>query len=168
MRTIPIFRIVFPLIATLAIFGQTPIQAPILKEGTDVKLKFSEDLSSKSASQDDPVTLILDEDIRVGDTVLVKAGAKAYATVSNAKKAGFMGKGGEPNIRLDYLKIDSQKVKLRGSKARTGEDKTGTAIALTVLLGPVGLIKHGKDIEIKAGTPLVAYVADDIILPTAK
>jgi hypothetical protein len=163
----------FALSAALAI-GMSgyvfPQQAPgalMLKEGIDVKLKFAEDISSKTATTDDPVTLTLDEDLKVGDVVVVKAGAKAYAIVSNTKKAGMLGKGGELNIRLDYLKADSAKIKLRGTKARQGEDKTTTAIVLTVLLGPVGLIKHGKDIEVKSGTPLTAFVADDTALTPA-
>ena len=67
----------------------------ILKEGVDVKLRFAEDISSKTAASDDPVTLILDEDLKVGDVVVARSGAKAFGTVSNAKKAGMMGKGGE-------------------------------------------------------------------------
>src|SRR6185437_16181602 len=43
---------------------------------------------------DDPVTLILDEDLKVGDVVVARAGCKALATISNAKKAGMMGKAG--------------------------------------------------------------------------
>jgi hypothetical protein len=33
---------------------------------------------------------------------------------------------------------------------------------LTVLFGPIGLIKHGKNVEVKAGTPIAAYVDEDI------
>jgi hypothetical protein len=149
------------------IYPQQPSGTIILKEGTDVKLKFAEDISSKTATADDPVTLTLDEDLKVGDVVVVKAGAKAYAIVSNTKRAGMLGKGGELNIRMDYLKADSVKIKLRGTKSRQGEDKTTSAIVLTVLLGPVGLIKHGKDIEVKTGTPLTAFVGDDITLSPA-
>jgi len=39
---------------------------------------------------------------------------------------------------------------------------------LTVLFGPIGLIKHGKNVEIPAGTPLTAYVDQDIWLPAVK
>ena len=53
-------------------------------------------------------------------------------------------------------------------KARAGDDKTGATVALTVLFGPLGLIKHGKNIEIKEGTPLTAFVADDITMPPAQ
>jgi hypothetical protein len=137
-------------------------RALVLREGTEVKLKFAEAISSKTAAVDDPVTLILDEDLKVGDAVVAKAGCKAFATVSNAKKAGMMGKGGELNIRLESLRSGDAKIHLRGTKARQGDDKVGATVALTVLFGPIGLIKHGKNIEIKEGTPLTAYVADDI------
>lgn len=83
------------------------------------------------------------------------------ATVTNAKKAGMMGKGGELNIRLEHRKVGDTKVRLRGSKERQGDDKVGTAVALTVLFGPVGLLKHGKNIDVKAGTPITAYVDED-------
>jgi len=140
----------------------------ILKEGTDVKLKFSDDLSSKTANEGDPVNLVLDEDLKVGDVVVVKAGAKATGTITNAKKAGMMGKAGELNMRLEHLKAGDQRVRLRGSKGKEGEGKVGTAVALTVLFGPIGLIKHGKNVDVKAGTPLAAYVDEDVALDPAK
>ncbi len=140
----------------------------ILKEGTDVKLKFAQDLSSKTATDDDPVNLVLDEDLKVGDVTVAKAGAKALGTVTHAKKAGMMGKGGELNLRLEYLLVGDSRMRLRGTKGKEGEGKVGTAVALTVLFGPIGLIKHGKNVEVKQGTPLLAYVDQDFTVPTPK
>jgi len=140
----------------------------VLKEGTEVKLKFADVLSSKTANEGDPVNLLLDEDIKVGDVVVAKAGCKAVGTITNAKKAGMMGKAGELNMRLEHLTVEDNKVRIRGSKGKEGQGKEGTAVALTVLFGPIGLIKHGKNVEVKAGTPLTAYVDDDISLPPAK
>ena len=136
-----------------------------MPEGTDVSLLFDEDLSSKTATQDDEVTFILAEDLKVGNIVVAKEGSKARGEVTNAQRAGMMGKAGQLNIRLTYLKVGNFKVKLRGVKGKEGESGTTGAIVLTVLFGPIGLIKHGKDIDIKKGTPLKAYVADDINLP---
>jgi hypothetical protein len=130
----------------------------VLKEGTDVKLKFAQELSSKTAAEGDTVNFILAEDLTVGNVVVAKAGDKAVGTVSNVKKAGMMGKGGELNVRLEHLIAGDTRVRLRGSKGKSGDDKTGQAVALTVLFGPIGLIKHGKDIVVKEGTPLSAYV----------
>ena len=145
-----------------------PVGTVVLREGSEVKLRFIEPISSKTAAIDDPVTLELSDDIRVGDVIVARIGAKATATVSNVRKAGMMGKAGELNIRLESLRAGDAKVHLRGTKGREGDSKVGTAVALTVLFGPVGLIKHGKNIDIAAGTPFTAYVADDISLPPAK
>ncbi|HKW57145.1 MAG TPA: hypothetical protein VJN42_07270 [Candidatus Acidoferrum sp.] len=141
-----------------------PAAAPaklVLREGSDVNLKFAGDLSSKTANDDDPVSLVLDQDLKVGDVVVVKAGAKAVGTITHAKKAGMMGRAGELNMRLDYLIFDGGRLRLRGTKGKEGEGKTGTAVALTVLFGPIGLIKHGKNVEIKQGTPLLVYTDED-------
>jgi hypothetical protein len=41
-------------------------------------------------------------------------------------------------------------------------------VALTVLFGPIGLIKHGKNVDIPPGTPLTAYVDQDYPLLAAR
>jgi len=137
----------------------------LLKEGTEVNLKFAQDLSSKTAAEDDRVNFELAEDLKAGDVVVAKAGAKAVGTVTHVKKAGMMGKGGELNVRLEYVKVGDLRIRLRANKGKEGEDKTGTAVVLTVLFGPIGLIKHGKNVEVKSGAPLKAFVDEDIKLP---
>jgi hypothetical protein len=139
----------------------------MLRDGTDVNLVFAQDLSSKTSSEGDPVTLTLVDDLKVGDTVVAKAGSKAIGEVTKAEKSGMMGKAGELNIRLNYLKVGDAKIKLRGTKGKEGESGTTGAVVLTVLFGPIGLIKHGKNVEIKQGQSLHAFVGDDIALVPA-
>lgn len=76
----------------------------------------------------------------------------------------MLGQAGDLSIRLDYLKVGDTKVKLRGIKGKEGESGVGATIALTVLFGPIGLIKHGKNVEIKEGQTLHAFIGDDIAL----
>jgi hypothetical protein len=140
----------------------------VLKEGADVNLKFAQDLSSKTVADDDPVSLVLDQDIKIGEVVVVKAGAKAVGTITHAKKAGMMGKAGELNMRLDYLIVNDGRLRLRGTKGKEGEGKVGATVALTVLFGPIGLIKHGKNVEIKQGTPLLVYTDENYDVPAPK
>ncbi len=139
----------------------------ILHDGDDVPLKFAEDLSSKTAAEGDPVNFILDGDLKVGDVVVAKSGSKAVGEVTQAHKAGMMGKPGELSVRIDYIRVGPTKVHLRGSKGKEGANATTSTVVLTVLFGPIGLIKHGHDIDIKAGSPLKVFVADDTPLPAA-
>jgi hypothetical protein len=139
----------------------------ILRDGTDVPLKFAQDISSKTAAEGDSVTFVLDSDLKVGDVVVAKAGCRAVGEVTKASKSGMMGKAGDLSIRLDYLKVGDQKVRLRGNKGKEGESGATGAVVLTVLFGPIGLIKHGKNVEIKSGASFPAFVSDDITLPPA-
>lgn len=109
----------------------------VLKEGTEVPLVFAADLNSKTAVDDDTVNMTLAEDLKVGDVIVVKKGAPALAAVTNAKKDGMMGKAGELSIRLEYLKSDDQRLRLRGDRGKEGEGKVGATVALTVLFGPI-------------------------------
>ncbi len=139
----------------------------VLQEGTDVDLTFDQDLSSKTSVEGDPVIFVLADDVKVGNVVVAKAGCKAFGEVSRAEKAGMMGKPGDLSVRLDYLKVGETRIMLRGTKGNEGQSGTGSAVALTVLFGPIGLIKHGHNIEIKKGTALKAFVANDVALSPA-
>lgn len=76
-------------VATVATTATAPVSEKlVLKEGADVNLKFSQDLSSKTATEDDPVNLVLDQDLKIGDIVIAKAGAKAVGTSLMPKKPG--------------------------------------------------------------------------------
>ena len=140
----------------------------LLKEGVEVNLKFAENLSSKTATVDDRVNFELAEDLKVGDVVVAKAGTKAVGSVTHVKKAGMLGKAGELNVRLEYFKVGNQRIRLRANKGKEGEGKEGTMVVLAVLFGPLGLIKKGKNVEVKADAPLKAFVDEDIKLPAEK
>lgn len=131
-----------------------------LAEGTDVELQFAQDLSSSTSFEGDPVALTLVHDLKVGDVVVAKAGSKAYGVVTKAHKSGRMGKSGQLEIRLTYLKAGDKQINLRETKSK--ESGGGIMGALT---SPFGHVKHGKNVEINVGDPMHAYVANDILLP---
>ena len=106
--------------------------------------------------------------LKQGETVVVAKDAHAVATVSAAKKAGMVGRPGELSVQMQYLTAGGNHIRLRGTKGREGDSRTGATVALTVLFGPIGLIKHGKNVEIPAGTPLTAYVDQDIWVVAGK
>jgi hypothetical protein len=135
-----------------------------LKEGTEVNLKLAQTLSSKTAVVGDTVEMILDQDLIVDTALVAKKGSRAVATVSNAKKAGMAGRGGELSLRLEYLKAGDTRVKLRGAQGKNGDNKTGATVGLVLAFGVLGFMKHGKQAEAKEGTPVKAYVDEDVQL----
>ena len=76
----------------------------------------------------------------------------------------MLGRPGDLRLRLEYLTADDSSVSLRGTKGKQGKSKEGTEVALTVLFGPIGLIKHGRNAQFEEATPLVAYLDQDTVL----
>ncbi len=131
-------------------------------DGTEIAVITTEEISSKTATEGDPLTFKVEEDVIVDGNIVIGRGAIVKGTVADAKKSGRMGKAGTLNVRIEStMTVDNQKIKLRATKGREGDDKTGTTVALTVLFGPLGLLKRGKDAKIKEGTKIKAYTDEE-------
>jgi len=153
---------------------ETPVPAAtapgqlILRAGTVVPLVFATTVNSKKTDVGDKIPLTLAEDLKDGDTVLVKKGAPAFAVVTEADGSRGGGVPGEIAFAVDSLNVNGKRVKLNGSAFKEGQDKAGSAIALAVAFPLAALLKHGEQAEIKKGTPLTAFVDADVIVNAAK
>lgn len=137
----------------------------LLPEATPVKLKLLHSLNSKTIVVDDPLNFAVAEDVIVKGEIVAKVGAVAIGRVRQAKPARMLGLGGQLALEIQYLKVGRVRVPLRGSHARTGDNKKGETVALVILFGLSGLIKHGSEIEVKEGSIFTAYVDQDTDLP---
>jgi len=134
----------------------------VLPDGTEFTVVTTEEISSKTASEGDPLTFKVLEDVKIDGQVVIAKDTLVKGVVANAKKAGMMGKGGSLGIRVESTTtVDNQKLKLLSSKGKEGEDKTGTTVALVVLFGPLGFLKHGKNAQIKPGTQIKVYADEE-------
>lgn len=130
----------------------------VIPDGTEIKIVTIEEISGQKVVEGDPLTFKVAEDIKINGTTVIAKDTIVKGTVSSAKKKGFMGKGGELSVRIESTQtIDGQKMKLRASKSGQGGDNMGSTVALTVLFGPLGLLRRGKEAKIKAGTVLSAF-----------
>lgn len=139
-------------------------QAEKLKipEGTEVVVKFEDALTSATAKPGDRFSISNGESIDVGPGKSIPEGFIGAGEVTHAKKRKAMGQAGELNVRFDYIKVADQKIRLRGTKAGEGDGRVGTTVVLTVLFGPLGLLKRGKDLEINKGQTVTAYTDSDV------
>ncbi len=133
-----------------------------IPDGTDFEIVTVDEISSKTATEGDPLTFKVAEDVKIGGQVVIAKDTIVKGTVSNSQKSGRMGKSGKLGIRVEStLAVDGQKVRLRASKGKEGDDKTGSVIALTILVSPLFLLKHGKDAKIKPGTKIKVYTDEE-------
>lgn len=128
-------------------------------DGTEIKIVTIEDISGQKVVEGDQLTFKVSEDVKIDGMTVIAKDAIVKGIVSSAKKKGMMGRSGELSIRIESTQsVDGQKIKLRASKSGEGGNNMGSTVALTVLFGPIGLLRHGKEAKIKAGTVLSAYV----------
>jgi hypothetical protein len=132
-----------------------------LMEGTPLTMRFDEKLSSASNSQGDQFSVSLIDKIPLVDGVEIQSGYRGKGEVTAAAKRGYMGKAGTLNVRVNYIRIGDTKVYLRANKSQDGKDALSATVALTILFGPLGLLKRGHDVEINSGQEFVAYVDRD-------
>lgn len=133
-----------------------------IPDGTPVQLALQEGLNSATAHAGDSIHFEVAEDVRVANGVVISTGAPGIGRVVDADHKKRMGRGGKLNFSVNYVKLaDGTNCKVRASAARQGKDKTGTVIAGTVLLSPLFLLMHGKDIDIPKGTAFTAYIDGD-------
>jgi hypothetical protein len=150
------------LAATMATATPVKIRIP---EGTEVRLKLLEKLSSSTSAEGDTFEVVTADEIDLPDGSVIPPGYPGLGEVTHAEHNGWVGKSGQLDIRIDYMKIDGTRVHLRGNKGREGDSNTGNLIAATVLFGLVGLAVHGHSVVYPAGTLLTAYVDTDADLP---
>jgi hypothetical protein len=153
-------------------------QAPgtvTLDDGTPIRLRTTNTISSAEAHVDDRVDFEVVDDIKVGDVVIVKRGTPAIGTVTEARSKGRMGKGGKLNVNIDFTKtITGEKVSLRGVKDLKGGGHTGAmtgAMVGTAIVfwpaAPFFLFMHGKDITVPKGHEFSVYSSGAVTLNAA-
>lgn len=145
--------------------GQTIVETVTLPEGSEFTVATIDELSSKTAATGDPVTLEVTENVQVNGVVVITSGTKVRAVVSDVVHAGRMGKSGSLNLRLESTtSVDGQKVRLRATRAARTDDKTGSTVALAVVVSPLFLLRKGSDVHYKPGTAVTAYTDEPVVI----
>jgi hypothetical protein len=148
----------------------------VISDGTPVRLRLRQNISSADAQVGQTVDFELIDEIIVNGITVAPRGAAALATVTDAKAKGRLGKGGRLNVNIDHLRLASgEKTALRAVKDVKGGGHTGAmtgAIVATSLVffpaAPLFLLMKGKDITIPQGTQITAYVNGEVKLDMAR
>ena len=147
-----------------------------LLDGTPIKLRLTQTISSAEAKVGQEIPFEVVEDVKVDDTIVLSKGAAAIANVTEAEHKKSMGRAGKLNISITYARLsDQEKVSLRAVKETKGGGHVGamtSAIVATSIVffpaAPLFLFIHGKDITIPQGTEITAFVDGDMHLEMAR
>ena len=149
---------------------------PCLEDGTPVRLRMSQTVSSADAHLNDRVEFEVLEDIKVADVIVIAKGGIAWATVTEAQPKRRMARGGKLEIVMDSVRLtDGEKAALRATKEGKGGGHTGAmtiGIVASALLffpaAPFFLFMHGKDITFPKGTEVPTFVDGNFTLDLSK
>jgi hypothetical protein len=147
-----------------------------LEDGTPVKLRISQTVSSANAHLNDRVEFEVLEDIKVADTVIIPKGGIAWGTVTEAQPKRWAGRGGKLEIVMDSVRLsDGEKASLRATKEVKGGGHKGAMTVGIVASGllffpiaPLFLFIHGKDISVPKGTEVPTFINGNFALDMAK
>lgn len=129
-----------------------------IPEGVEVRVSPEQEVSSASAQVGDRFSIKVVDPVSINGVVVIPAGSKGTGEVTAAEKRGRLGKAGQLSVRALYVLVGDVRVALRGSKGAEGKGKVGTTVALTVLFGPLGLLKKGKDVTLSTTQAISSYV----------
>jgi hypothetical protein len=146
-----------------------------LFDGTPVKLRLSQTISSADTKVGQEIPFEVVEDVPVDHVVVLPKGANAIATVTETEHRKSMGRAGKLNIAISYARLkDQEKVALRATQENKGGGHvgamTGAIVATSIVFfpaAPLFLFIKGKDITIPQGTEITAFVEGDMHLNMA-
>jgi hypothetical protein len=151
-----------------ACFGQV-----VLPEGTKVRVRLEQTMSSATAEEGQPVQLTATEDVKVGDTVVIPQGATAVGSIVQAVPKRRMGRTGKLDFSIErVVASDGNNVPLRytvtkkegGSHAaRTGALTAGAAVVFWPA-APVFLLMKGKDVTVNKGMVVDVFTDQKFVL----
>lgn len=131
--------------------------------GTVVELEITDRLNSAERKRGDRFGLRLVSGLVVDGVELVPAGATGVGEVVHASAARGGGKPGELLLAGRYLEFQGRQLPLRGLKLGVaGKSNAELALAVSFAAGPFAMFIRGREIEIPAGTPVHAKLAQDV------
>lgn len=146
----------------------TVASAGVLPKGTVVPLVFAADYTSRQTDVGDKINLTVADDVKIGEAVVVPKGTMAVVNVTEAHKATVGGFPGFVSLEAETLKVGDTTVKLTGTVAKEGREKSVNPGTIGLAMVPAGLLLvHGNEAEIKPGAVFSATVAEDTKLGNA-
>lgn len=135
-----------------------------LPANTVFKISLNDDVSSKTNQVGDPVTFTVQEDVSVGNVLVLPKGSQGSGVVTKVSRPKSFGRSGALDVSFDQVfSVDDEviptvlgpeaKKKLKMEAAAVGASTIGA-----LALGPIGLVGgffvKGKDVSLPAGSTL--------------
>ena len=164
-------RIAFALLSVWTCSAQI-----VLPEGTKVRVRLDQHISSATAVENQIVELSVTDAVMVGESVVIPEGARVTGTITQAQEKRRLGRAGKLDFSIDRVKTaDNRWVPLRYTVTKkSGQSHAVSTGILTAGVAavfwpaaPVFLLRKGADITISRGTAFDVFTDGNYMLNTA-
>lgn len=143
-----------------------------LPANTVFKISLNDDVNSKLNQVGDEVTFTVQEDVMVGDVLVLPRGSQGSGVVTKVSRPKSFGRSGQLDISFDQVfSVDDESIptvlgpeskeKLKMEAAAVGASTIGA-----LALGPIGLVGgifvKGKDVNMPAGSELYIQTSEAV------
>lgn len=143
-----------------------------LPANTVFKISLNDDVNSKLNQVGDVVTFTVQEDVLVGDVLVLPRGSQGSGVVTKVSRPKSFGRSGQLDISFDQVfSVDDESIptvlgpeskeKLKMEAAAVGASTIGA-----LALGPIGLVGgifvKGKDVNLPAGSELYIQTSEAV------
>ena len=137
-----------------------------IPDGTPIKLRLAESVSSAHARVGDRLDFIVVRDVSVDGFDVIPAGTIAHGSITGVKGKRFLGMGGKVALKLDSVElINGDQVGLRARMNVKGRSRTKLMAAAMITTGfiflpaaPVFLLTRGHDSTVVESTEITAQI----------
>jgi len=150
----------------------TPIIAPattnaILRVGTEVPLRLSEELTTKGKKLrvGGRFHLETSEPVMVQGVNVIPVGSPAVGEITDVRNKGMWGKSGHLGARILYVTVNGRQIRMSGAFDDKGvAGGVGAALVSGIVFLPAGFFMTGTSALVPAGTIIKAFVDEDVPL----
>lgn len=157
---------VFAPVAAAPVFAPVSGNA-VLRTGTEVPLRLSEELTTKHKS------LRIGQRFRMETTVpvvvqgvtVIPVGSPAVGEITEVRNKGGWGKSGHFGARILSVTANGRQIRLSGAFDDKGKAGGVGAVAVSTLIFlPAGFFMTGTSAQLPVGTPVKGFVDEDVQL----
>lgn len=152
-----------------------PVAAPstsnaVLRVGTEVPLKLSEELTTKGKKlrvgqrfQMETAAAVVVQGVTV-----IPVGSPAVGEITDVRNKGMWGKSGHLSARILYVTVNGRQIRLSGAFDDKGvAGGVGAAAVSAIVFLPAGFFMTGTSARVPLGAPVKGFVDEDVPLSIA-
>ncbi len=155
--------------SAVATASNTVGNSGILRQGTPVRMRIMQTISSADAQVGNNVNFQTLDDVRQGGVIVIPKGSTAIATITVAEAKKRAARGGKLGMNIDYVRLpQGDQLPLRGVQNLKGGGHTGAmtgAMVATAIVfwpaAPFFLFMHGKEVVIPEGHEVTVFTNTD-------